>query len=180
MKLKVIKQIKFTSNSLSIYLNRIYCLVNSKQDFKFLFEYDESLNVVKQYGQSKKELPFYFSSNIKQVLVNDKFFILLERDDDNDFNIIIMDKMNGNVVKSFETDSKLDYISLYMDRYILNHSKKPDKKYNLYSFDLKYLDYIEKTRTKYRIDSGESNLNLVDVFGFNLICFDSSKKSFYF
>ena len=180
LKLKVIKQIKFTSNSLFIYLNRIYCLVNSKQDYKFLFEYDEGLNLVKQYGQSKKELPFYFSSNIKKVLVNDNFFILLERDADSDFNIIIMDKMNGNVVKSFETDSKLDCISLYMDRYILNHSKKPDKKYNVYSFDLKYLDYIEKTRTKYRIDSGESSLNLVDVFGFNLICFDSSKKYFYF
>ena len=110
------KKIRFNFNSVSIYNEKIYCLFDSN-GHTLLKVYDEKLNEIERYGQSNENLPFCFSNKILQLLVNENYYILFQGSGD-DFNIIIMDRNNGNIMKTFKTD--LEYINLYMDRYILN------------------------------------------------------------
>lgn len=173
------KEIQFNLNSVFIYKENIYCLFCSKQGLtNMLSVYNGQLTEIERYGQSNKNFPFHFPENTKIFLVNENYYILFC--DNYDHTIIIMNKIDGNVVKSFKTELVLDHVNLYMDRYIINYNKICSQNDVLYAFDLNSLDDIEKTKMKYEINISKGKRHLLDISGTQLTFFDNTNYAINF
>ena len=103
--------------------------------------YNQELELVKQYGQRKKNAPFYFSPAIQALLVTDQFFIISEvnnesvnDDDDSDdenetLSVVFVNKTSGIIEKKWSMRGDWDDMkwSLYMDNFIVIHHTSTDR-----------------------------------------------------
>ena len=172
------KVIKYRYFSITVYNKNIFSLLfDCSMNCCILCVYDEDLNELERFGQPNQNLPFYFSNNTLQVLVNKSYFVFL---DDNGFYLFIsiMDRKSGNVLKSFPIENRNSYINLHLERFILVYFKNSEY---LWCFDLKRLEKIEVNRTVYQIErQPSSNLHLIECNNKNVFFFDYTNRLFIY
>jgi hypothetical protein len=96
-------------------------VLNQNQAFRTIFVYNSNLEIVQRFGQSDQSLPFFFPYLIDYFLVSDKFFIMLELQEENedDSKIIVINRMNGHIHATFIIREFFDMMHLYLDEFIL-------------------------------------------------------------
>ena len=173
------KEMKFNKNLLFVYDNNFFSLLDTKLDYKILYVYDENLNEIGRYGQSKSNLPFYFSRNIKTILVNESYFILIEKG--SFINILIMNRNDGNIlssIKNVNITHQIKNIHLYMNRFILCYCRQDNI---LLAYDLKCLNDFENSKKVYELKGkGSNDLCLIKCSNKNLLFYDYINDVIYF
>jgi hypothetical protein len=148
------------------------------KDHSSIREYNQELELVKQYGQRKKNAPFYFSPAIQALLVTDQFFIISEvnnesvnDDDDSDdedetLSVVFVNKTSGIVEKKWRMRGDWDDMkwSFYMDNFIVIHHSSTGR-IRCYNFDgvlvsqsrlpIRYKSYNVKELTNFQCVSNK-------------------------
>jgi hypothetical protein len=134
-----------------------------------LESYNANLEPLKAYGQDFRDLPYFFPSSIKKILITKKFFVTRESYSLNGCRITVIKQRNGIVKSAFIVEFELnDYWAIYMEKFIL-----------LFSFDNKTIfcyDFcgVLKEELEFKLDLSKFRFTLGKELYF-LNCEDSVK-----
>jgi hypothetical protein len=90
----------------------------------YLESYNSNLEPLKLFGQEYSDLPYFFPSTIRNILISKKYFVLKELNNSNESKITIIRQKNGKIKSSFLIKFQfLENWTIYLEKFILFFSQ---------------------------------------------------------
>ena len=151
------------------YDNQLFGLSFQNGSYGNLSIYDANLQVAQNMGQNNSDSPYFFAPTISKILVNQEYFCLFDK---NNNNISLMNRNDGLFVKSFKIAGNSTNVFLYLNRHVLTYNATAKK---LFSLNLQ-----DERDTEQDIEKNSDNSELVGVSDKELIFFDSKLAALNF